>query len=158
MCKWNGRVSETAWAVFFKVRDKRTADTRESLLKWKVFMCTQWFCRKKKKDKYFKASGRVEILLTFPYLFSLFPEHMFHNSFISKWRRRYCPKYVVWLALLGGRFCVTHVYFMPFQTICFLALCLTKIMRNSDCRGVQCYYSSNIFWHFGFRFLFFWES
>ena len=142
---------------FFWVSDRRTADMRETLLRWTVFMHTQWFCRKK-KDKYFKASGRVEILLNFPYLFSLFPEHMFHNSFISKWRRRYCPKYGVWLALLSGTFCVTHVYFMPFQTICFLALCLTKIMRNSDCRGVQCYYNSNIFWHFGFRFLFFWES
>lgn len=144
--------------LFFKVSDRRTADIRESLLKWKVFMYTQWFCRKKRKDKYFKASGRVEILLTFPYLFPLFPEHMFHNSFISKWRRRHCPKHVVWLALLSGGFCVTHVYFTPFQTTCFLAPCLTQITRNSDSRRAQRYYNSNIVWHVGFRYLFSWES
>lgn len=109
--------------LVFKVSDRRVVYGMRAFWNGEVLMYTHWLCSKaSQEDKYFKASGRVEIFLTFFYLFSLFPEHMFHNSFISKWRRRHCPKSVVWLALLNGRFCVTHVYFMPSQAICFLVL------------------------------------
>lgn len=86
----------------------------------------------------------LSFLLSFLYLISLFPEHMLHHSFISKWRIHHCPKSVVWLALLNGRFCVTHVYFMSSQTICFLSLCLIQIMRNSDSKGVYCRCNSSV--------------
>lgn len=37
----------------------------------------------KKTTSTSKQVAGLEILLTFLYLFSLFPEHMFHNSFIT---------------------------------------------------------------------------
>lgn len=88
------------------------------------------FVGKHPGSKCSKASSRVEILLSFSYPFSLLPEHMFPHRFISKWRIHHCPKSVVWLALLNGRFCVTHVYFISFQTICFLLVYLTQRRRR----------------------------
>lgn len=94
------------------------------------------FVGKHPGSKCFKASSRVEILLSFSYLFSHLPEHMFPHSFISKWRIHHCPKSVVWLALLNGRFCVTRVYFILFQTICFLLVCLPQRRRSSQQRYI----------------------
>ena len=39
--------------------------------------------------------------------------------------------------------CVTHVYFMPSQTICFLVPCLIQIIRHSDSGGIRCHYNPN---------------
>lgn len=94
------------------------------------------------EEKCFEASSRVEILLTFSYLFSLLSEHMFHHSFISKWRIHYCPKSVVWLALLNGRFCVTHVYFISLKPSASFWYVLLREWET-DSKGVHCHFSYN---------------
>lgn len=123
-CKLNDSCLEKAQAVLAKAVKERL-QTRRNLLKRRISQAYLF-----PGSKCFKASSRVEILQSFSYLSSLLPEHMFPHSFISKWRMHHCPKSVVWLALLSGRFCVTHVYFISFQTICFLLVCLTQWRRS----------------------------